>query len=48
MALFPSISIEEIDGLSSRLINRILPSLPISMSSNCPVENKTFAISLSL
>ena len=44
-ALFPEISIPEIDGLSTTVIINVFPSLPICMSSNCSVENNDLTIS---
>ena len=44
-ALFPEISIAEIDGLSITLIIKVFPSLAICISSNCSVENKDLVIS---
>ena len=45
-ALFPDISMPEIEGLSITVIISVLPSLPIWISSNCSVENKDLTISL--
>ena len=44
MALFPSNSIEAIEGLSIMLNIRVLPSLPNCMSSNWPVLKTTLVI----
>ena len=45
-ALFPEISIPEIDGLSATVITSVFPSLPIWISSNCSVEKRDFTMSL--
>ena len=45
-ALFPEISIAEIEGLSTTVIIKVLLSLPIWISSNCSVENNDLTMSL--
>ena len=44
-ALFPDISMADIDGLSATVIIKVFPSLPIWISSNCSVENNDLTIS---
>ena len=44
-ALFPEISIAEIDGLSSTIMIRVLPSFAICISSNCSVAKSDLVIS---
>ena len=45
-ALFPDISIADIDGLSTTVIINVLASRPICISSNCSVKNKDFVMSI--
>ena len=44
-ALFPEISIADIDGLSTTLIIKVFPSFAIWISSNCSVEKRDLVIS---
>ena len=45
-ALLPEISINDIEGLSTTVMIRVFPSLPIWISSNCSVEKRDLTISL--